>query len=97
MDNNQMKVFEVTAAGFDGGSDDTDDLVYWVTARTEEEVQAAIADTGACFRGNVGFSDTIDVTRDVGVDFKLPVESMQFASALLEKASAARNDRRGTA
>jgi hypothetical protein len=97
VDNNQMKVFEVTAAGFDGGSDDTDDLLYWVAARTEEEVQAAIEDTGACFRGNVGFSAAVDVTRDVDVDFKLPGQSMQFASALLEKASAARNDRRVTA
>lgn len=32
-------VYEVTAAGFDGSSDETDDLVFWVRARTEDEVR----------------------------------------------------------
>jgi len=85
MKTERYTVYEVTAAGFEGSSDETDDLVFWVRARTEAEVREAIADTGASFSGMV------QSATDADVDFTLPRESLQFASALLEKASDARN------
>ena len=82
------KMFEVTAAGFDGSSSETDDCVFWVLASTEETVKSAIADTGAVFCGEVSGRSPGDA------DFTLPGQSMQFSSALLEKASAHRNAKR---
>lgn len=88
MNTNVLKVFEVTAEGFDGSSDQTDQLVFWVGATSADEVLTAIRDTGAKLCGQI--SD--DCLPDV--DFHLPGESMAFSSALLEKASEARNANR---
>ena len=49
-----MRVYEVTAAGFDGSNDETDHLVYWVGASSEDLVLAAIADTGSTYCGDQG-------------------------------------------
>ena len=86
-----LRLYEVTAAGFDGGSDDTDDHVLWVLAPSAEVVQDAIQDTDATFCGEVVRGPWI--TADLA-DFKLPAQSMQLASALLEKASEHRNRNR---
>lgn len=84
-----LRLYEVTAVGFDGGSDDTDDHVLWVLAPSAEVVQDAIQDTGATFCGEVSGKTSSDLA-----DFKLPAQSMQLASALLEKASEHRNQNR---
>jgi hypothetical protein len=42
-----MQAFEITASGFDGGTDETDDRVLWVMAPTQEEVTLAIEDLDA--------------------------------------------------
>lgn len=83
----KSKVFEVTAAGFDGGSDDTDDCVFWVSAPSEDIVKSAIADTGSEFCGEVKAPAS-------DVDYVLPRQAEQFASVLLEKASEHRNRNR---
>lgn len=82
----RMKTFEVTAAGFDASTDETDDRVYWVKAAYHEEVIAAIQDTGATYH------DTIDTETDI--DFTLPRDRMMLASALLKWASVERNKNR---
>jgi hypothetical protein len=85
-----LRVFEVTAAGFDASTDDTDDSVFWVSSPSEAEVMTAIADTGAAYCGETtGMCDASDV------DFELPKQNMQFSSALLKIASDVRNSTRG--
>lgn len=90
MNQDGLKVFEVTAAGFDASSDAADDLVYWVAAPSGDSVKAAIQDTGAVFCGNVMGWSMDDV------DYTLPAEAVQLSSALLEKASEHRNRNRLT-
>jgi len=86
-----LKVFEVTAAGFDASSDETDDLVFWVAANSAEQVREAIKDTGAVFCGEVlGWSLN-------DAEFTLPAQAMGLSSALLEKASEHRNANRAVA
>lgn len=72
-----MKVYEVTAAGFYGGTDETDDRVYWVNAPDEATVLSAIADTGSDFCGEIDIEPG-----DPGIDFELPRQSIAFSSAL---------------
>lgn len=48
-----MKLYEVTLAGFDGGSDDTDDLVKWIAAPAAEVVEHLLAGSEARFCGEV--------------------------------------------
>lgn len=80
-DDKNLAVFEVTAAGFDGNSGETDDLVFWVAANSAGQVRDAIKDTGATFCGEVlGWSLS-------DADFTLPQQAMTLSSALLEKAS----------
>lgn len=81
----ESKVFEVCAQGFDGSSDETDDCVFWVSAASADIVIAEIKDTGATFG-----QELTDVLQ-ADVDFCLPAQSLAFSSALLEKASEARN------
>ena len=80
-----LRVFEVTAAGFDASTDETDDLVFWVTAPSEDVVQAVIKDTGATFRSEPPSDCVADA------DFQLPRQAIAFSSELLEKASDLRN------
>lgn len=86
-----LKVFEVVAAGFDGASDATDDLVFLVTAHSADVVREAIADTGAEFCGELQGWDLAEA------DYTLPAQSMGLSSALLEKASDYRNRNRPVA
>jgi hypothetical protein len=85
----EQTVFEITAAGFNGGSDETDDLVIWVSALSPAIVKSAIADTGATFCGPVDGNPIEDA------DFELPSQAGQLATRLLELASAERNRNRG--
>lgn len=56
-----MEVYEITAAGFDGGSDDTDHLVLWVMAETRAEVESLVEGTGARLCGTVSDSRLSDL------------------------------------
>lgn len=58
-------VYEITAAGFDGPTDASDDLVYWVGAQSAEDVHVAIKGTGAMFHQPV-------LCGDLDIDFHLP-------------------------
>ncbi len=71
-----LHTFEITAAGFDGGSDATDDRVFWVQAESAEVVQQAIAGTRAIFH-----HETIDGGSDI--DFRLPADFDVMRSALI--------------
>lgn len=73
---NAMRTFEVTAMGFDGSSDETDDRVFWVKAHSAEEVKSAIEGT------NAGFHDQIDCDSDI--DFELPAQVAELREALMQ-------------
>lgn len=83
-----LKAFEITAAGFDGATDETDNLVFWVLAPSSAIVEKAIADTGAKFCGELPSECLPDV------EFELPRQQIAFSSVLLEKASELRNQNR---
>lgn len=70
-----MRVFEVTASGFDASSDETDGHVFWVKAESESEVLAVIDGTGA------KFCNEIDAGSDV--DFVLPGDAGKLRDALI--------------
>ena len=70
-------VFEVTGAGFDGGTDETDDRVLWVVADNERQVIDAIADCGAAFCGE------IHEDCKANVDFELPRQIRDLQVKLL--------------
>jgi len=76
---NKKVFYEVTAPGFYGGDDATDDLVLWVAADSEREVQAAIQDTGATFWGEV------EVWASTVADYELPCQAKLLTSFLLKK------------
>lgn len=68
-------IFEVTGFGFDASTDATDDRVFWVQATFAEEVQQAIAGTGAEFHGAIGVEEDID--------FSLPAQADQLRATLM--------------
>ena len=76
-----LKAFEVTAAGFNGATDETDNLVFWVLAPSSEIVEKSIEDTGAKFCGELPAVCIPDA------EFELPRQVIGFSSKLLEKAS----------
>lgn len=64
-----LSVYEVTAAGFSGDTDETDDRVIWVLAERREDVLRAIEDTGASYHGVI--TGYVDPT---AIDFYLSEE-----------------------
>lgn len=70
-----LRTFEVTGAGFDGGTNATDDRVFWVQALSADLVRQAIDGTGA------EFHDAIDGDSDI--DFRLPAEIGELREALI--------------
>lgn len=88
-----MKIFEVTAAGFYGGTDKTDNLVYWIRAETAGDVENAIQDTGAKFWGEI---DVLAEDHDSTIDFDFSIagQAMLLCVALLQHASDLRNKER---
>jgi len=68
------KIFEVTACGFDGSTNKTDDRVFWVLAESREAGGRAISGTGAAVHG------VIDIDL---VDFCLPVEIDRLRTTLM--------------
>lgn len=84
------RVFEVTGAGFDG-TGDTDNLVFWIRADSEEQVMAAIKDTDAKFCQELPEGHGID---EGAIDFTLPREAISLGAALLECVGVVRNKNR---
>lgn len=74
VEDRNLLTYEVTAAGFDGATDATDDRVFWIHAGSPKVVQDAIAGTGAVFHG------AIDVHADV--DYYLPNDRDKLRSKL---------------
>ncbi|WP_186214891.1 hypothetical protein [Burkholderia gladioli] len=72
----KLIAFEVTAAGFNGGTDATDGRVFWVLATSPDEVLIAIDGTGATFHGS------IDIVRDGDIDFRLPQDWLPLRASL---------------
>ena len=70
------KIFEVTAFGYDGSLDETDDRVFWVKAQNLQEVRAALAGTKANVHGMI--------EDEVEIDFVLPGQAELFAEKLKE-------------
>ena len=64
-------LFEVTAFGFDGGTDETDDRVLWVSAPSIEVVQAAVEGLGAQV-SQLGYAPDPHQEEMDEVDFCLP-------------------------
>lgn len=73
-----MKTFEITAAGFDAASDDTDDRVLWV--RLEDQSEKYLAQLagvyGASLAQELHGIDTADI------DFTLPGDEKQLRESL---------------
>lgn len=76
-----LKVFEVTAAGFDEESVAGEALAYWVAAPTREAVKTAIQGHGAEFCGEVPYWIPSDV------DFTLPRQRAELAETLMRHAA----------
>jgi hypothetical protein len=55
-------VFEVVGAGFDAGTDATDDRVFWIRADSADAVESAISGLGAKLCCTVNSLDAIDFT-----------------------------------
>ncbi len=83
------RVFEVTGAGFDGGTDETDDRVYWVLADSSEQVAEAIKDCGALIGESIAEEDC-----EIDFDLTRPGQAMALGTKLLEWASIERNKNR---
>lgn len=75
------KVYEVTAAGFDASSDETDHLVFWIASPSFEILQQVIAGTSAKYCGEVDGWDGDDI------DYYLPSQSAQLCADLNPLAS----------
>lgn len=77
-ENGKVKLiaFEVTAAGFNGGTDATDDRVFWILAASLHEVLTAIDGTGATFHGS------IESVPDGDIDFQLPQDWLTLRASL---------------
>lgn len=71
-----LKTYEITGHGFDGGSDATDDRVFWVKAANRDDVVQAIAGTKAAIHG------VIDPQADI--DFHLPADAGRLKAKLFE-------------
>lgn len=74
----EFTVFEVTAFGFDGAADETDDRVYWVAAQDSKCVCDALEGTAANFAGT-----TLASSDDPDVDYVLPDQVDELRIALM--------------
>lgn len=85
----ETRIWEVTAAGFEADTDDTDDRVYWVRAANRKDVANALRFTGAKLCHEVSAAGT-------GADFDLtqPGQAQLLGTALLEWADIERNKSR---
>ncbi len=89
------RIYEITAAGFDGGTDETDDRVFWVEADSSEQVRDAIKDCGAILCGLVTPDHGVTAAQvSQSVDFKLPGEALNLSEELLRWVGIERNKNR---
>ena len=68
-------LFEVIGFGFDGGTDETDDRVLWVTAPSIEVVETAVAGFGARVSHLGHVPDEVGMDE---VDFRLPKDTAEL-------------------
>lgn len=71
--------FEITAIGFDGGSDDTDDRVLWVSAPDLAALQAVLQ--GVPHQGVVPLDPTMQTSPE-DFDFALPNDAAALQARL---------------
>lgn len=74
----QLKVYEVTAFGFNADDSGTDERVVWVSAPGESVVIAAIEGTSAKLCGEIQTPIT-----STDIDFRLPLQEGQLKECLL--------------
>jgi len=67
----KMKVYEVTLEGFDGGTDETDHLILWITAPNVKRVFAFLDGQGIKYE--TVFPIGVDLTSG-GIDYILTDE-----------------------
>jgi hypothetical protein len=93
-----MSQYELTLRGFDGGTDETDDLVLWVASDLNEDDFQKWLDAlelknsaGDNLIGNVYVLDLDHLTVDDGLDFRLPEQAEEFVCHVREKCEEANN------
>jgi hypothetical protein len=74
-----LSVFEVVLPGFDGSTDETDDKVLWIAAKTLEEVQRLVDPLRAEALDGLIDQEVAELSRNL--DYTLPAD----ADALLER------------
>lgn len=72
--------FEITAPGFYGGTDETNDRVIWVEAPSKEAVQSAIDGLGCTLWGGL---DCLGLSKGNGIDYVLPDDLTELRARLL--------------
>jgi len=82
----EMKLFEVTLPGFDGGTDETDHLVLWVAAPEAYSVQQLIEGTEARFCGEVEGNPPLE-----DADLWIPCEAYALVERIREATKASEN------
>lgn len=82
-------IYEITGAGFDAATDDTDQLVFWVEADGPELAQQIAEDCGAKFWGQIE-----PTMATACIDYVLPRQALALQEALLQCASDFRNRNR---
>lgn len=77
-------VFEVALPGYDGSSDETDDLIMWIAARSREQVVAALPEQVAHGSVIVPHSGAVDLHAD-DIDFTLPGQAAELANEVVKR------------
>jgi hypothetical protein len=80
-----MQLYELTMPGFNGSTDQTDDLVFWVGSElTEAELQAFLLDEGVFQPGEEHKSVVAipDVAISGNLDYSLPLQIHEFKEYL---------------
>lgn len=77
-----MKNFELSLRGYDGGTDETDHLILWVKAESEQAVLDCIRSNG--LQELAMLDQQLPIEREGTVDFELPAQAEQFKSRVLE-------------
>jgi hypothetical protein len=75
------QLFDVTAIGFDGDTDETDDRVLWVRARSLEHLQQALE--GVPYQSITDLPDDLKVNEsDIDFDLRVPDDGAKLAETL---------------
>lgn len=83
-----MRYFEITAAGFDGGTDKTDDRVLWVKAENEQVIKALPIEQYGAQVVDMGVEGHFKPLVDRAVDYTLPADAEPLEACLRRHAVA---------